>query len=158
MEGRRCTAGGWDVSGAVCAISASRTAVNSGAARSVCPENHARHVPLTDRKENVQLVGANGGAIETFGDKDVGYTLQDGQNFAVQYTVAKVRRLVVSVSQAVNKGTSWVFSPAGSFMVRGAVTLAAPGKAELIREGELYFVNTAGLTLSRIHILPCRRC
>ena len=118
--------------------------IDSGAARSVCPESHARHVPLTDRKENVQLVGANGGVIETFGDKDVGYTLQDGRNFAVQYTVAKVRRPVVSVSQAVNNGTSWVFSPAGSFMVRGAVTLDAPGKVELIREGDLYFVDVEG--------------
>ena len=61
--------------------------IDSGAARSVCPENHARHVPLSDRKENVHLVGANGAAIETFGDKDVGYTLQDGRDFAVQYTV-----------------------------------------------------------------------
>ena len=118
--------------------------IDSGAARSVCPENHARHVPLSDRKENVQLVGANNGVIETFGDKEVGYTLQDGRNFAVHYTVAKVRRPVVSVSQAVSNGTSWVFSPAGSFMVRGAVTLAAPGKVELIREGDLYFVNTEG--------------
>jgi hypothetical protein len=118
--------------------------IDSGAARSVCPESHARHVPLKDRKESVQLVGANGGVIETFGDKNVGYTLKDGRNFAVQYTVAKVRRPVVSVSQAVNNGTSWVFSPAGSFMVRGAVTLDAPGKVELIREGDLYFVDVEG--------------
>ena len=58
--------------------------------------------------------------------------------------MAKVGRPDVSASQAVNHGTSWVFSPAGSFMVRGAVTLDAPSKVELIREGDLYFGKTAG--------------
>ena len=36
---------------------------------------------------------------------------------------------------------SWVFSPAGSFMVRGAVTFEAQHKVEMIRVGDLYFVD-----------------
>ncbi len=62
----------------------------------------------------------------------------------MQYTLAKVRRPAGNVRQAVNHGTSWVFSPAGSFMVRGTATLKTPGKVDLIRAGDLYFVNTAG--------------
>ncbi len=63
----------------------------------------------------------------------------------MQYTVAKVHRPVVPVSQAVKRGTSCLFSPAGSFMVRGTVTLDVPGRVELLREGGLCFVNIAAL-------------
>ena len=84
--------------------------IDSGAARSVCPEAYAKHVPMDKITDGVSLVGANGSAIETFGRRRVGYRSTDGRGFSVDYTVAKVRRPVVSVSQAVDRGMSWVFS------------------------------------------------
>jgi hypothetical protein len=129
--------------------------IDSGAARSVCPEAYAKHVPLAKYNDGISLVGANGGVIETYGKRRVGYRLKDGRGFSVDYTVAKVRRPVVSVSQAVDRGMSWVFSPAGSFMVRGAVTFEAQHKVEMIRMGDLYFVDADSFAgLGEKEIMP----
>ena len=129
--------------------------IDSGAARSVCPESYAKHVILSKCNDGISLVGANGGVIETYGKRRVGYRLKDGRGFSVDYTVAKVRRPVVSVSQAVDRGMSWVFSPAGSFMVRGAVSFEAQHKVEMIRVGDLYFVDADSFAgLGEKEIMP----
>ncbi len=80
--------------------------IDAGAAHSVCPEAYAKHVILSKSNDGISLVGANGGVIETYGKRRVGYRLKDGRGFSVDYTAAKVRRPVVSVSQAVDRGMS----------------------------------------------------
>ena len=57
--------------------------IDSGAARSVCPESYAKHVILSKCNDGISLVGANGGVIETYGKRRVGYRLKDGRGFSV---------------------------------------------------------------------------
>ena len=117
--------------------------VDSGAARSVCPPSHAGHVKAGACKEVLDLVTASGAVIPKHGSKTVGYQLAGGQQFGVHYTVAAVKRPVLSVSSAVDQGTSWVFSPSGSFMVRGdlRVDLGDHPRAPLARYGDLFFLE-----------------
>ncbi len=49
--------------------------VDPGAARLLCPESHAKHLPTQARREDAQLVSASGAMIEDFGSSDAGYRL-----------------------------------------------------------------------------------
>ncbi len=85
----------------------------------------------------------SGAVIPKHGSKVVGYQLAGGQQFGVRYTVAEVKRPVLSVSSAVDQGTSWIFSPSGSYLVTGDVKidLGDQPHAPLARHGDLFFLE-----------------
>ena len=115
--------------------------IDSGAARSACSASHCAQFPIGKHDEDVQLVGVDGGPIKTLGCHNVEQALRDGCDFGVQPTAAKAKSLVVSGSQAVDRGTSCAHSSVRSF------TLEAPGKSEIGHEWDLCFSSALCLSV-----------
>ncbi|CAK0858488.1 unnamed protein product [Prorocentrum cordatum] len=114
--------------------------VDSGAARSVCPPSHGAHETLRDLSERIRLVGASGDDIPCHGERFVTYT-KDGHKIGVDYKVADVKRPVLGVSQAVDKGTSWVFTPSGSYMIPKPIEFSDPDAVPLVRRNDLFYLK-----------------
>ncbi|CAK0814821.1 unnamed protein product, partial [Prorocentrum cordatum] len=113
--------------------------VNSGAARSVCPPSHGAHETLRDLSERIRLVGASGDDIPCHGERFVTYA-KDGHKIGVDYKVADVKR-PLGVSQAVDKGTSWVFTPSGSYMIPKPIEFSDPDAVPLVRRNDLFYLK-----------------
>ncbi|CAK0818942.1 unnamed protein product, partial [Prorocentrum cordatum] len=114
--------------------------VDSGAARSVCPPSHGAHETLRDLSERIRLVGASGDDIPCHGERFVTYA-KDGHKIGVDYKVADVKRPVLGVSQAVDKGTSWVFTPSGSYMIPKPIEFSDPDAVPLVRRNDLFYLK-----------------
>ncbi|CAK0847732.1 unnamed protein product [Prorocentrum cordatum] len=114
--------------------------VDSGAARSVCPPSHGAHETLRDLSERIRLVGASGDDIPCHGERFVTYT-KGGHKIGVDYKVADVKRPVLGVSQAVDKGTSWVFTPSGSYMIPKPIEFSDPDAVPLVRRNDLFYLK-----------------
>ncbi|CAK0873076.1 unnamed protein product [Prorocentrum cordatum] len=114
--------------------------VDSGAARSVCPPSHGAHETLRDLSEHIRLVGASGDDIPCHGERFVTYA-KGGHKIGVDYKVADVKRPVLGVSQAVDKGTSWVFTPSGSYMIPKPIEFSDPDAVPLVRRNDLFYLK-----------------
>ncbi|CAK0906965.1 unnamed protein product, partial [Prorocentrum cordatum] len=114
--------------------------VDSGAARSVCPPSHGAHETLRDLSERIRLVGASGDDIPCHGERFVTYA-KGGHKIGVDYKVADVKRPVLGVSQAVDKGTSWVFTPSGSYMIPKPIEFSDPDAVPLVRRNDLFYLK-----------------
>ena len=90
--------------------------VDSGAARSVCPANHAQQFPVVETEESRRGIGfktATGKRVQVVGGKTVVGVTAEGKKLAMNYTVAPVRVPLDSVSQICDSGASVIFTRTG---------------------------------------------
>jgi hypothetical protein len=132
--------------------------VDSGAARSVCPPNHAAEAGTTACSESVRLVAADGASIPCRGERFVTY-MQGDKSTGVHYKVADVKKPVLGVSQAIDRGASFVFSSDGCFMIQRSIRIDEPDQVPLMRRDDLFYLQTDGVANSSADalIMPLHR-
>ena len=115
-----------------------RSYVDSGAARSVCPQTHAAQFPLVEdgKKNGGGFLTATGKRVQPVGGRRVEGINHDGRRMQMNYVVAPVRMPLDSVSQICDTGATVVFTKTGGRIVdaSGAVTTFSREKDAYIRE------------------------
>ena len=102
-------------------------------------------------------MGAAGDCIKQHGDRFVAYKKNE-HYIGIDYKVADVKRPVLSISNAVDKGKSWVFTPSGSYMIPRAIEFSEPDAIKLVRRNDLFFMRMDGYTESdSATVMPVHR-
>ena len=114
--------------------------IDTGAARSVCPPEHGAHAGIRPSSEQIQLVGASGDDITCHGERFVTHK-KGWRSLGVDYKVADVRKPVLGVSQSVDKGTSWIFSPHGCYMIPRPIECQEADAVPLLRRNDLFYLQ-----------------
>ena len=71
--------------------------LDSGSGLTSCPTNYAHDIPLLPRLANLPILSnPTGSSVECFGQRQVGYRLENGEPFVVTWHVANVTNLIIS--------------------------------------------------------------
>ena len=71
--------------------------LDSGSGLTSCPINYADDLPLLPRPANLPILSnTTGGSVECIDQRQVGYRLQNGEQFVVTWHVANVTNLIIS--------------------------------------------------------------
>ena len=71
--------------------------LDSGSGLTSCPISYADDLPLLPRPSNLPILSnAAGGSVECIGERQVGYRLENGEQFVVTWHVANVTNLIIS--------------------------------------------------------------
>ena len=102
--------------------------IDSGAARTTCPPQHAPTIDIRPAQEVTDLRTIDDRTIEHIGQKTVTYGVPEAQGVAeieIDWQVADVSHPVASVAEANDLGHSVLFSPNGSYVVPMTLELPA---------------------------------
>ena len=99
-----------------------RVCVDSGAARSACPQDYAMDRPMVPSSNKLAFQTASGEILESYGSKTVPYDLGDFGQLCINCEVTDVDGPVAAVASMNDAGLTVVFTPEGSW-----VSIEAPG-------------------------------
>ena len=116
-----------------------RVMVDSGAAHSACPSDHANEHEVREVQRKIQFQTASGELLEHHGEKLVPYMAPDSV-MGITYQVTDVEGPVAAVASMNDGGMTVVFSPQGAW-VCDETPLKPAGSIELKRENRTFWMD-----------------
>ena len=113
--------------------------VDSGAAHSACPFDHANEHEVRETQRMIQFQTASGELLEHHGEKLVPYTAQDSV-MGITYQVTDVEGLVAAVPSMNDGGMTVLFPPQGAW-VCDETPLKPVGCIEFKRENRTFWMD-----------------
>lgn len=133
-----------------------RVCVDSGAARSACPQSYAADRPTVSSSRQLAFQTASGEILDHYGSKMVPYDLGNFGHLGINYEVTDVNGPVAAVSSMNDSGLTVVFTPNGSWVCSEAPPRPTE-RVDMVRESRIFWLDVPRSVESQLsHLMPLK--
>ena len=133
-----------------------RVCVDSGAARSACPQSYAADRPTVSSSRQLAFQTASGEILDHYGSKMVPYDLGNFGHLGINYEVTDVNGPVAAVSSMNDSGLTVVFTPNGSWVCSEAPPRPTE-RVDMVRESRTFWLDVPRSAESQLsHLMPLK--
>ena len=133
-----------------------RVCVDSGAARSACPQSYAADRPTVPSSRQLAFQTASGEILDHYGSKMVPYDLGNFGHLGINYEVTDVNGPVAAVSSMNDSGLTVVFTPNGSWVCSEAPPRPTE-RVDMVRESRTFWLDVPRSAEGQLsHLMPLK--